>query len=980
MKNKINFLKEEAINCNAFMMCVTESHLNPDIFDAEIKIDGFQIFRADRSNDRKKGGVINYVKDNIACEVLSRGSNGTVEHLVIYMRKLNLVVITIYRPPQCDNVEFNPVLDMVGQKLDELGAPMPTIIMNGDFNMPNVTWPQGLIYGGAETVRSQARHLIEFSEKYMLDQLILQPTRQHNILDLLFCNSDSVINYEVRDTAVSDHRLVMATTVLNMTVEDQRQHNNSVFGMLNFHSKRTDWDKIMERLLLINWANEFDGLDADEMYLLLCSALWSACVDCTPKRNGTNISRIPRDRKILMRKRTKLRRKCSQLIEGNAKNRVVQQILVVEQQILQSHKNEQRLSEEKAVDAIKTNQKYFYSYARKKLKAHSPVGPFAGQNGIITDPFEKSEILREQYESVFSNPIYLDTTIQRIVDETQHVEQIEINALCDIEFDESNFVSHISELKSCAAAGPDGVPAIVLKKCSEALATPLKLLWRRSLDDGEVPQQLKLGLITPIHKGEAKTEPANYRPVTLTSHLVKVFEKIVAKQLVNHLKVHNLFNVNQHGFRDGRSCLSQLIQHHQKVLDALEDGKQVDVVYLDFSKAFDKVDHGLLLEKLRRIGVGGRLLGWIHSFLIGRKQVVVVDGCRSAESHVQSGVPQGSVLGPILFLIYVADIDREVQYSMASSFADDTRVLKVVNTIEDAQLMQSDLSVVYDWAVGNNMLFNATKFKLLRYSANENTLEYNYVSPSGSVIEKENNIKDLGILMSDNGTFDAHIDKVVARARRQMGWVLRTFATREAKLMLTLYKAIVLPLLEGCCQLWCPIDIGHIRKLEAVQRTFTYRIAGMRDFNYWRRLKELGLYSLERRRERYIIIYVWKILSEMVPNVSCGRDGIAAVVNPRRGRVCVIPPLNYRAIARVKRQKEASFAHNGPRLFNSLPRELRDFEGSLNSFKSKLDIFLKKVADQPALPHYVQGAEGNSIPAQLTYYRRNGGSHAPARQ
>jgi hypothetical protein len=266
-------------------MCLTESHLNSSIFDAEVQIDGFQVFRADRSMDRKKGGVINYVKDNIACEVLSRGSNGTVEHLIIYLRKLNLVVVTIYRPPQCDNVEFNSVLDMVDQKLDALGAPMPTIIMNGDFNMPNVTWPQGVIYGGAETVRSQARHLIEFSEKYMLDQIVLQPTRENNILDLLFCNSEAIIRYEVHDTLVSDHRLVLAATAFNLPVDDQMQQKDSVFNLMNFHSKRTDWHTINERLLLTNWADEFVGLNAEERYLLLCNVLWSACGDCTKFQN-----------------------------------------------------------------------------------------------------------------------------------------------------------------------------------------------------------------------------------------------------------------------------------------------------------------------------------------------------------------------------------------------------------------------------------------------------------------------------------------------------------------------------------------------------------------------------------------------------------------------------------------------------------------------------------------------------------------------
>ena len=169
--------------------------------------------------------------------------------------------------------------------------------------------------------------------------------------------------------------------------------------------------------------------------------------------------------------------------------------------------------------------------------------------------------------------------------------------------------------------------------------------------------------------------PSNYRPVALTSHLVKIFEKLIVAQMVEYLNEANLLNDHQHGFRKNRSCLSQLLEHYQLILEGMENGCDVSVIYLDFCKAFDKVDHRIVLEKLSAIGISGKLLRWIGQFLLERKQIVVVDGVKSAQSKMSSGVPQGSVLGPLLFLVLISDIDSNLKVTIAASFADDTRVV-----------------------------------------------------------------------------------------------------------------------------------------------------------------------------------------------------------------------------------------------------------------------------------------------------------------
>ena len=205
------------------------------------------------------------------------------------------------------------------------------------------------------------------------------------------------------------------------------------------------------------------------------------------------------------------------------------------------------------------------------------------------------------------------------------------------------------------------------------------------------------------------------------------------------------------------------------------------------------------------------------------------------------------------------------------------------------------------------MVFNASKFELMRYvPRTEEVWNYQYVAPDGSPIEQKQQLRDLGVIMSDTAKFEDQIKAVVVKSKQQMGWILRSFSTREAYPMLTLFRAMVLPLIEYCCQIWSPRTVGNIRLLESVQRTFTNRISGMQHLDYWERLKKLNLYSLERRRERYQIIYIWKMINELVPNIDTD-DEIRIILSGRRGRICRIPPINNRAAARVQSDTERKF-------------------------------------------------------------------------
>ena len=299
--------------------------------------------------------------------------------------------------------------------------------------------------------------------------------------------------------------------------------------------------------------------------------------------------------------------------------------------------------------------------------------------------------------------------------------------------------------------------------------------------------------------------PKNYRPVALTSHIIKVFEKVVRSALVEFIESNNLMNPNQHGFRAGHSCLSQLLQHQDKITHLLEEGFNVDVIYLDFSKAFDKLDIFITLQKTHNMGIRGKLLCWLKSFLTNRKQLVIVEGTKSEPVAVRSGVPQGSVIGPLLFLILLQDIDSKTNFSHVASFADDTRVLSGIKDNEDVRNLQSDLIKVFEWAQDNNAKFNPDKFECVRYGANANLKQSTaYTSCTGTQIECSEHVRDLGVTLSSDATFTEHISRTTVSASLKCSWILRTFRTREKLPLITLWKALVAPVLDYCSQLWSP--------------------------------------------------------------------------------------------------------------------------------------------------------------------------------
>ena len=331
--------------------------------------------------------------------------------------------------------------------------------------------------------------------------------------------------------------------------------------------------------------------------------------------------------------------------------------------------------------------------------------------------------------------------------------------------------------------------------------------------------------------------------------------------------------------------------------------------------------------------------------------VVLANGAKSKSSLVKSGVPQGTVLGPVLFLILINNIDSDID-SIVSLFADDTRIARMIKEESDVEALQLDLEKLCKWQEMNNMQFNGSKFELLRYGTNQLVKQTtNYFTPHyEDIIDEKEELRDLGIIMSSDCSFSSHVEAVCAKVRKKSGWIMRTFFSRKTYIMKFLWKTLVQGYIDYCSQLYFPTKVADMEKIENLQRIYTRNIPEVRNLNYWQRLAHLKMYSQERRMERYRAMYVWKILEGLAPN--CGLEETSS---DRRGREVKID--QSKGSCKIKTIREGSFKVHGARLFNSLPKKIRNLtKVSSEEFKISLDQYLQSLPDEPKLPGYTPSA------------------------
>ena len=395
-----------------------------------------------------------------------------------------------------------------------------------------------------------------------------------------------------------------------------------------------------------------------------------------------NISKI---RKKLLGRLKMLRRGKKKAYSKDKKEEMDKKIMETEKSLLENRRKERLEKESAIVENIPKNPKLLFSYARKENNRKKEIGPFK-KNGEYIDTGEDicSMLVGEYKKQLIEKSNIMESELMLEIMNTNEED------LTDLVVCENDISKAIEKLNENSGPGPDEIPAIFLVKTNQVISIPLMIILKKSIANGEIPEIYKMAYITPIHKGgkKCKHQPESYRPVSLTSHIMKIYERIIAKNIIQHLIRNQLFNKNQHGFVPGKSTQTQLLLYYKDIYEALQEGINIDMVFLEFACAFDKVDHEILLRKIVKHKIKGKLAIWIKEFLNQRKFRVVANNAMSEEEEVTSGVPQGTVLAALLFIIMISDIDENIKEAIIRCFADDTRVSKRIKSEEDKQNAQ----------------------------------------------------------------------------------------------------------------------------------------------------------------------------------------------------------------------------------------------------------------------------------------------------
>lgn len=938
---KIPLLQAYLTAHNIDIVCLSETFLNSSLLDddSRLGLDGYSLIRDDHPSDLKKGGVCIFYKNHLP---LTRVSSITLlkECLVCELKvgTKKCFITVLYRTPSQSIEEFQEFKKNLEQTIININNRNPYISMfTGDFNARNTNWWVD------DTDNTEGLDIDEISRHYGLKQLINNPTHilpnSASCIDLIFTSQPNLI------TESGVHSSLFP-----------RCHHQVIFAKINFKVyfppsyERLIWDYpkanvelIRRSLSEVDWENSLSGLHVNDQVKFLTNCITNVfkffvpnktivCKDKDPPWMNNEIKNACLNKAKIYRHYVKNGRRTADQNE-------LQNAATYSSNLISDAKTRYLSNLGDKLNNPLIGPKAYWSILNKFLhKRKIPIiPPISFNDNFITDVSEKARIFNEFFaaqctliQNVSTLPAFCLKT------------ECEIN---NIIFKETDILSIIRSLNINKAHGWDNLSIRMIKMCDDVLVKPLMIIFETALLTGNYPEQWKKAHVVPVHKKDNKNLLNNYRPISLLPICGKIFEKCIYNTLYSYLENNNIFSHCQSGFRKNDSCISQLLAITHDIFKNFDACPTLETrgVFLDISKAFDRVWHEGLIFKLKSYGIKGPLLSLIASFLSDRFQRVVLNGECSTWKEVLAGVPQGSILGPLFFLVFINDLPDHLR-SNVKIFADDTSLFSVMkDNLRGSNILNDDLQLIANWAEQWKMSFNPDPCKQATEIVFSTKLIDTQLPPltfNSNVVCSKQSHKHLGVILDKKLSFNHHLKEKISKANKGIGLITRLYRYLPRHTLLCIYKSFVRPHLDyGDIIYDNPSNESFCQRIESVQYNAALAITGaIRGTSREKLYNELGLESLSDRRWYRRLSFFYKVKNEQ--SATYLNENLPTAVthfyNARTNR-------NFHTFKARTERFQFSFFPYCANQWNKLDPEIRN-SPTVISFKRSLLHFIRPTA------------------------------------
>ena len=929
-----------SLNIKFHVIALTETWLSSETCDLSFLLPEYQHFKLYRKT-QKGGGVSLFVHNSLKCKVLSSLSsvNEFIECLFIEIapctpRGKAIVTGVIYRPPNTNVSSF--VTDHLNPILSHPSLQSNTCYITGDFNI-------NLLNHSTHTATSDFIDTM-FASSYL--PMINRPTRialnSSTLIDNIYTNSahTQISTSGIFTADISDHLPIFHISKQKSTCKHYLPEPISTHPNINTRTL----NNLSRSLLTQNWTEITQSNDPQSAFTQFFQIINTKFNEQIPQRNSqyhkkthkpwitpallTSIKRKNKLYSIHLHRKTTYtlkrykmyKNKLSNLLRSAEKSYYSQKLLQNQNQLKSSWR------------------------IIKEIIGHNPITKKQTEfeiNGTLTTD---KQTIADEFNKYFINigPNLISKLPQNLpnpVDFMNTTRTFPSLFLSPTTIDEVQSIMHTLKPTS---PGHDNITLRTLKHIFPIIAQPLTHIINLSLQNGIFPNEMKIAKITPIYKSKDPSKFTNYRPISILPIFSKFFEKIMYTRLEHHLKQHKILSPYQFGFRKNHSTSMAVIQFTEKVYDIIENRKFAIATFLDLSKAFDLVNHSFLLQKLTHYGIRGIANDWINSYLENRKQFVHYNNTQSSMLNITCGVPQGSILGPLLFILYINDMNEQTQDSTLhyTLYADDTNLLISGDNITDTtQRLNTHLSTLHQWFTSNHLFINISKTNYIIFTKKSSVARHNFeINLNNHTINRVHQAKFLGVIIDSNLNWQHHISHIKSKISKVIGILYRTRQKISTKLLISLYNALILPHLTYCITIWGKTFKKYTNEIILIQKKILRIIAHSPPIAHTAPLfARYNILHFNHLYTYHTLLLAHKLYYNNLPSIMQTALLSQQTQNYHLRNQNNIP-LNFRnfTLSRIGAK------YNLPRVFNNIPINMKSIS-SFTTFKKQIKIYLKNL-------------------------------------